>query len=177
MCTLPVTFLVTALDNEVGILHKDVGNPSQGGWESLTRRWESFTRRSGILHKEVGNPSQGGRESFTRRSGILHKEVGNPSQGGRESFTRRSGILHKEVGNPSQGGRESFTRRSGILHNRTVTKEGRGHRVHMHPPIRAKGLLFITMFFLVCLFYKISTQLIGIFNKEILEYENKVVVC
>ena len=57
------------------------------------------------LHKEVGNPSQGGRESFTRRSGILHKEVGNPSQGGRESFTRRLGILHKEVGNPSQQGR------------------------------------------------------------------------
>ena len=44
-------------------------------------------------------------------------------------------------------------------------------------PVGAKGLLFITMFFLVCLFYKISTQLIRIFNKEILAYENKVVVC
>ena len=137
-------------------------------------RWASFTRRSGILHKEVGTLSQGGWESFTRRSGILHKEVGNPSQGGRESFTR-SGILHKEVGNPSQGGRESFTRRLGILHNRAVTRGE--HRVHMHTPIRAKGLLFITMFFLVCLFYKISTQLIRVFNKEILENENKVVVC
>ena len=42
------------------------------------------------------------------------------------------------------------------------------------PPIRAKGPLFITMFFLVCLFYKISTQLIGIFNKEILAYEKKL---
>ena len=142
MCTLPVTFLVTALDNEVGILnkevgilHKEVGNPSQGGRES-------FTRRSGILHKEVGNPSQGGRESFTRRvgSGILHKEVGNPSQGGRESF-----------GNPSQGGWESFTRRLGILHNRAVTREGRGHRVHMHPPNQSKRSAFYHHVF-SCLF-------------------------
>ena len=38
------------------------------------------------------------------------------------------------------------------------------------PPIRAKGPLFITMFFLVCLFYKISTQLI----KEIFAYEKKL---
>ena len=151
-------------------------------WESLTRRWASFTRRSGILHKEVGNPSQGGRESFTRTSGILHKEVGNPSQGGRESFTGRSGILHREVGNPSQGGWESFTGRLGILHREVgnPSQQGRnqgGEGVHMHPSIRAKGLLFITMLFLVSLFYKISTQLIGIFNKRYLNMKTKSVVC
>ena len=51
------------------------------------------------------------------------------------------------------------------------------HRVHMHPPIKEKGPLFITMFFLVCLFYKISTQLIiRIFNKEILAYEKMLLL-
>ena len=99
------------------------------GWESFTRRLGILHKDwSGILHKEVGNPSQGGRESFTRRSGILHKEVGNPSQGGRESFRegRSAHPSHARSAILQQGGRESyhnevsclnvFTRRLGILH-------------------------------------------------------------